>query len=82
MSRRNYCRPGVRTRGWILWENLGKGQFAERIILDNRLGGHELQVGDVFGSGKIDIVSKAWGCLPWNGTGGKMHVDLLENVSR
>jgi hypothetical protein len=30
----------------------------------------------------LDIVSKAWGCLPWNGVGGKMHVDLLENLSR
>ena len=74
--------PAGRTNPrWILWENLGKGQFAERIILDNRLGGHELQVGDVFGNGRIDIVSKAWGCLPWNGIGGKMHVDYLENVS-
>jgi hypothetical protein len=75
--------PAGRTNPrWILWENLGKGRFAEHIILDSRLGGHELQVGDVIGNGKTDIVSKAWGCLPWNGLGGKMHVDFLENVSR
>lgn len=67
---------------WIMWENLGGGQFAERIILDGKLGGHELQVGDVTGDGAPDIVSKAWGCRPWNGLGGKMHVDLLENVLR
>jgi hypothetical protein len=75
--------PAGRTNPrWILWENLGNGQFAERIILDQRLGGHELQVGDVDGDGRIDIVSKPWGCLPWNGLGGKMHVDFLENVTR
>jgi hypothetical protein len=65
---------------WILWENLGDRKFAERILLDTKLGGHELQAGDVDGDGDIDIVSKAWGCLPWNGLGGKMHVDFLENL--
>jgi hypothetical protein len=29
----------------------------------------------------IDTISKAWGCLRWNGLGGKMHVDFLENRS-
>ncbi len=65
---------------WVMWENLGDGKFAERILLDTRLGGHELQVGDVDVDGDVDIVSKAWGCLPWNGIGGKMHVDFLENL--
>jgi hypothetical protein len=75
--------PGGRKNPrWILWENLGNGKFAEHIILDARLGGHELQVGDVDADGDIDIVSKAWGCLPWNALDGKMHVDFLENRTR
>ncbi len=65
---------------WVLWENQGDGPFAERVILDQKLGGHELQVGDVDGDGDIDICSKAWGPRPWNGAGGKMHVDFLENL--
>jgi FG-GAP-like repeat len=67
---------------WIIWENLGGNRFAEHIILDSKLGGHELQVGDVDGDGDIDICSKAWGPRPWNGNGGKMHVDFLENLWR
>ena len=67
---------------WILWENLGGGKFAERIIVDQKLGGHELQVGDVDGDGKIDICSKPWGPRAWNGNGGRMHVDFLKNVTR
>jgi hypothetical protein len=65
---------------WVLWENLGKSQFAEQIILDAKLGGHELQVGDVDGDGDIDICSKPWGPRSWNGNGGRMHVDFLENL--
>jgi hypothetical protein len=67
---------------WVIWENLGGNRFAERIILDTKLGGHELQVGDVDGDGDIDICSKAWGPRPWNGNGGKMHVDFLENMRK
>ncbi len=65
---------------WIMWENLGGGKFREQVILDAKLGGHELQAGDVDGDGDIDICSKAWGPRPWNGDGGKMHVDFLENL--
>ncbi len=65
---------------WVLWENLGDGQFAEQIILDAKLGGHELQAGDVDRDGDIDICSKAWGPRPWNAKGGRMHVDFLENL--
>jgi hypothetical protein len=65
---------------WVLWENLGHGNFKERIILDRNLGGHELQVADVDHDGDIDIVSKPWGVRAWNGNGGKMHVDFLENL--
>jgi len=65
-----------------MWESLGNGKFAERILLDERLGGHELQVGDVDADGDIDIVSKPWGALQWNGVGGRIHVDFLENLLR
>ncbi len=70
----NCCAPGRQNPRWVLWENLGAGRFVEHIILDSKLGGHELQVGD------IDICSKAWGPQPWNGNDGKMHVDFLENL--
>jgi hypothetical protein len=73
---------GRKNPRWILWENQGDQKYTERIILDGKLGGHELQTGDVDGDGDIDIVSKAWGCLPWNALDGKMHVDFLENLSR
>jgi hypothetical protein len=65
---------------WVIWENRGRGQFVEHVILDTNLGGHELQVGDVQGTGRIDICSKIWGPMPWNGVGGKMHADFLENL--
>ncbi len=67
---------------WVLWENLGGLKFREHNILDANLGGHELQVGDVDRDGDIDIVSKVWGPRPWNGNGGKMHVDFLENLRK
>ena len=67
---------------WILWENLGGLKFREHVILDANLGGHELQVGDVDGDGDIDICSKPWGPRPWNGAGGKLHVDFLENARK
>ncbi len=65
---------------WVAWENLGHLAFREHVLLDTKLGGHELQVGDVDGDGDIDICSKPWGVLPWNGAGGRMHVDFLENL--
>jgi len=65
---------------WIVWENLGGGQFAERIILDQKLGGHEAQAADVDGDGDVDICSKEWSVQPWNGNQGRMHIDFLENL--
>jgi hypothetical protein len=67
---------------WIIWENLGGLKFREHVILDAKLGGHELQVGDVDHDGDIDIVSKPWGPRTWNGNGGKLHVDFLQNLQR
>jgi hypothetical protein len=66
----------------VVWQNLGDRKFEERIILDEKLGGHELQAGDVDGDGDIDVVSKVWGATSWNGAGGKIHVDFLENLAR
>lgn len=74
--------PGRENPRWIVWENLGGNQFAEHIVLDTKLGGHELQVGDVDGDGDIDICSKPWGPSSWNANGGKMHVDFLENMQK
>jgi hypothetical protein len=67
---------------WVIWENHGGNQFTDRVVLDTRLGGHELQVGDVDGDGDVDICSKPWGPRPWNGSDGKMLVDFLENLLR
>jgi hypothetical protein len=72
--------PGRENPRWVIWENLGQGLYVERIILDARLGGHELQAGDVDGDGDLDICSKPWGPLPWNANQGKMHADFLENL--
>jgi hypothetical protein len=65
---------------WVVWEHLGGGRFAERVLLDERLGGHELQVGDV--DGDIDICSKPWSAEPGNGARGRIHVDYLENRAK
>jgi hypothetical protein len=74
--------PAGRTNPrWVVWQNLGKLQFREQIVLDARLGGHEMQAADIDGDGRIDLLSKPWGTRPWNGVEGKMHVDFLRNVT-
>ena len=67
---------------WIVWENLGGLKFREEVILDMKLGGHELQVGDVDRERDVDLCTKSWGPRAWNGNGGKMHVDFLENLQK
>ncbi len=69
-------------RGYI-WENLdGKGQeFAERIVLDENIGGHDVKFGDVDGDGDLDAYFKVWANYEHNAFGGKPHVDYLENLT-
>jgi len=66
---------------FVVWRNLGGGRFDECIVLDRALGGPELQVADMDGDGRPDILSKAWGVQSWNGAQGRMHVDYLRNVT-
>ena len=68
---------------WFIWERLaGSGvEFAERVILDARLGGHDVRAGDVDGDGDIDIVSKIWNVWSGNANSGRVHVDYLENLT-
>ena len=44
--------------------------------LDFVVGGRPFQPSQLY----TDICSKAWGPRAWNGAGGKMHVDFLENL--
>ena len=74
--------PGDRQPRWFIWENVdGKGaNFVERVILDNRLGGHEAVIADVDGDGDIDICAKLWDPRKDNANGGRNHADYLENL--
>jgi hypothetical protein len=76
--------PTDATPRWYIWENLdGSGRrFAERVIFDGKLGGHDAYVADFDGDGDLDIVSKIWARWPGNANGGREHVDFMENLSR
>ena len=76
--------PQGATPRWYLWERMD-GQavrFVERVILDSRLGGHDIRVGDVDKDGDLDIVSKIWSVWDGNANEGRVHVDFLENLTR
>ena len=68
---------------WYVWENLDGtgGRFAERIIFEGKLGGHDAFVGDVDGDGDMDIASKIWSRWNRNANGGRVHADFLENLT-
>ena len=67
---------------WFIFENLGGTEFAERVIFDGRLGGHDVLIGDIDSDGDLDIASKVWNAWKENANGGKVHADWLENLSR
>jgi CubicO group peptidase (beta-lactamase class C family) len=73
---------GDRQPRWFLWENLDgrAGRFAERVIFDGKLGGHEAVVADVDHDGDLDICSKLWRPRPDNANSGRNHADFLENL--
>ncbi|MGJ5814653.1 FG-GAP repeat domain-containing protein [Paludibaculum fermentans] len=73
------------TPRWFIYENLttaGNVRFEERVILDERLGGHDAWIGDIDGDGDIDIAAKIWSVWSGNSNGGRVHVDWMENLSR
>lgn len=69
---------------WYLFRRLPGTpvEFAENVILDARLGGHDLRAADMDGDGDLDIVSKVWAAWKGNANSGRPHIDLLVNTSR
>jgi hypothetical protein len=66
---------GLRERG-VIWANSGgrRPTFTPVVIHQGRPGWHDAVVGNVTGSGRMDIVSKVW-----NADGPNYHVDLWRN---
>lgn len=71
---------GAGPRGY-LWENLDGqgGKFAEQVIFNENLGGHDALVGDVDADGDIDIAFKIWEKWSDSAIGATFHADWLEN---
>ena len=67
---------------WYIWENVSVNsniKFIERVIYDNKLGGHDALVGDIDGDGDLDIYSKVWNLWPGSANEGVEHGDYFEN---
>lgn len=74
--------PEGATPRWYIWEDVSTDcglEFTERVIYDNKLGGHDALVGDADGDGDLDIFSKVWNLWPGSGNNGIEHGDILEN---
>jgi hypothetical protein len=74
---------GERPPRWFIWENRdGRGgDFRERVIVDENLGGHVALAGEVDADGDLDIASKLWQPKRTNANEGRNHVDFLENLA-
>jgi hypothetical protein len=72
---------GVDRRRWFVFENRGKQDFVERVVMDNGLGGHDALIGDIDGDGDLDVASKVWKRWPGNANRGRFHADVLENLT-
>jgi hypothetical protein len=72
------------TPRWYLFRRLPgpKVEFEEEVILDNKLGGHDIRVADMNGDGTPDIVSKNWYTWKDNGDNGRAHIDILWNETK
>lgn len=66
-----------------IWENVeGDGSdFAERIVFDKNIGGHDCQFVDADGDGDLDAYFKVWSPLNSSAYNGKPHVDYFENTT-
>jgi VCBS repeat protein len=74
--------PEGATPRWYIWENISTSsdvKFVEKVILDNKIGGHDALVGDADGDGDLDIFSKVWNLWPGSANNGVEHGDFLEN---
>ena len=75
--------PSILPKGanpkWFMWKNDGSQKFTQQIILDKKLGGHDICIGDIDNDGDIDICSKLWAVWSENSNNGRMHVDVMIN---